>query len=136
MALHAQFADKTFQELKAIYLTERPLDVEGKLMIVEKPTSKSFFGSLGASNIYVNWTQKGVVPTVTNQGNCGSCYAHTGVADIQSSYLLKGIKVSLSIQQIVDCSFSFGNYGCQGGWMGKVFEYVIINGITLSQNYP
>jgi len=77
-----------------------------------------------------------MVPAVTNQGNCGSCYAHTGVADIQSSYLMKGISVSLSIQQIVDCSFSSGNQGCLGGWMGKVFDYVLVNGITLSRNYP
>jgi hypothetical protein len=77
-----------------------------------------------------------MVPSVTNQKNCGSCYAHTAVADIQSSYLMKGINISLSIQQIVDCSFGYGNYGCFGGWMGNVFDYVIVNGITLSKNYP
>lgn len=136
LALHEQFADKTFEELKAIYLTPLPINIELKVIIASKPTSRSFFGSLTASStINVNWTQKGYVPKVTNQGFCGSCYAHTGVADIQSSYLMKGISLKLSIQQIVDCSSNFGNYGCEGGWMGYVFDYVLVNGITMTKYY-
>lgn len=137
MALHEQFADKTFEEIKAIYLIPLPINLEGKVRIAQKPTSRSFFGSLTASsNINVNWTKKGFVPPVTNQGICGSCYVHAAVADIQSSYLMKGISVGLSIQQIVDCSYSSGNVGCKGGWMHRVFDYVILNGITSSKSYP
>lgn len=84
----------------------------------------------------MNWVTKGFVPPVTDQGSCGSCYAHVAIADIQSSYLMKGFNYSLSIQQIVDCSSTYGNYGCQGGWMGNVFDYVLVNGVTLTKNYP
>jgi cathepsin L len=30
----------------------------------------------------------------------------------------------------------FGNYGCDGGWMGQVFDYVKLNGITTEEKYP
>ena len=43
---------------------------------------------------------------------------------------MKGFKVSLSIQQIIDCSSNFYNSGCNGGWMGNVFDFAKINGLT------
>jgi len=43
---------------------------------------------------------------------------------------MKGLKVSLSIQQIVDCSNKFYNEGCYGGWMANVFDYAKINGLV------
>lgn len=46
------------------------------------------------------------------------------------------MNLSLSVQQIVDCSWTFGNYGCYGGWMSQVFDYVKIKGITIEENYP
>jgi hypothetical protein len=58
------------------------------------------------------------------------------VADIESSYRFRGINVTLSVQQMVDCTTGFGNLGCYGGWMGQVFEYVAVNGITTAINYP
>lgn len=73
---------------------------------------------------------------MTDQGWCGSCYAHTGVSDIESSYRFRNKNVSLSIQQIVDCSTSFQNLGCYGGWMGQVFDYVIVNGLATRKAYP
>lgn len=44
--------------------------------------------------------------------------------------------MSLSVQQIVDCSLNFDNFGCFGGWMGQVFNYVTVNGVTTREEYP
>lgn len=44
--------------------------------------------------------------------------------------------IDLSEQQIVDCSGSQGNSGCNGGWLSNVYNYVISYGTTTETNYP
>ena len=85
----------------------------------------------------VNWTAAGKITPIKNQGTCGSCYAFSAVDAMESASLIqKSQSQSLSVQQIVDCSSTEGNDGCNGGWPSYSFVYVINFNITTEAKYP
>lgn len=74
---------------------------------------------------------------IRNQGSCGSCWAFSAVAALESAILIKNsTTLNLSEQELVDCSGSYGNGGCGGGWMNKAFNYIKAVGISTEAAYP
>ena len=78
----------------------------------------------------VDWTTKGKVSRVKNQGQCGSCWAFSATGVMESWALMNGKTADLAEQQLVDCSRPQGNQGCNGGWPYNALKYVVANGIT------
>jgi len=62
-----------------------------------------------------DWTTKGAVTPVKDQGQCGSCWAFSTIGNMEGIWFLNGKTLTgLSEEQIVDCSTT--DYGCGGGW--------------------
>lgn len=82
-----------------------------------------------------DWRTSGVVAPIQNQKNCGSCWAFSTICAIEQKIALKNNQFyKLSEQQLVDCDTR--NFGCNGGYMERAYQYVRNNRITTNQSYP
>lgn len=97
---HNEFSDLSAIEFRRMYLSPMAAERTGH-------QSSSPYQALPTS---VDWRTKGYVTPVKNQGQCGSCWAFSTTGSLEGQHFGKtGQLVSLSEQNLVDCSSAQGN---------------------------
>jgi len=122
-----QFADATEMEYKKL-LGYKP---------VNRERNANYYVPLEAAPASVDWRTKGAVTPVKNQGQCGSCWSFSATGSMEGAHAIStGKLVSLSEQQLMDCSTSFGNNSCNGGLMDYAFKYAEGVAMDTEESYP
>eukprot|EP01084_Bolivina_argentea_P295863 509494_1 len=140
-----QFGDLTPQEFKYYVhghlgsCLKQPTNASNHTEIYEAPDTTA---AIPSSIDWTNHNGKNYVSPVKNQEHCGSCWAFAATGATESrTAILKGHSgstiVELSEQQLVDCSESNGNSGCDGGLMTDSYRYMKgAGGLCSELEYP
>jgi len=77
----------------------------------------------------LDWRLYGAVTPVKDQSVCGSCWSFGTVGTLEGALFLNtGQLTRLSQQALVDCSWGFGNNGCDGGEDWRAYQWMIKHG--------
>lgn len=121
-----QFADLTADEFRMKYTGVKP-----------RRTPSILIDNVPFISATTTFDHRKYLPPIKDQSTCGSCWAFSAVASIEGATAQKSGKVvSLSEQQLVDCSGSFGNFGCNGGLMDDAFMYIETTPLYAEDDYP
>lgn len=135
---HSPMADLSAEEFRKLNLMAVSPQVLAEHEKKAEKHSKQLM-KLHATTLPTNfdWRDKGAVNEVKNQAQCGSCWAFGTVASIEgANWIANGELLSLSEQELVDCSTS--DSGCGGGLPSRAYEDLIDtnSGLELENVYP
>ena len=136
---HQKSATKSYNMGFTKFMDLTPEEFKAKYLSTKVPVRPNHTKILSTANLpaSVDWRTQGAVTPVKDQGQCGSCWAFSTTGSLEGLSFLSGKGLqSFSEQQLVDCSTSQGNQGCNGGLMDYGFTYVQSNGITTEDAYP
>ena len=99
---------------------------------------------VGALPASFDWTAKGAVSSVKNQGSAGTCWAFSTAAALEGQWFLKHNQLfNLSVEQMVDCDGAVGTNGRDaccgvfGGWPYLSYDWIkSVGGLQTWESYP
>nr|CAD7606209.1 unnamed protein product [Timema genevievae] len=132
-----KFADKTREERMKNKPTIRRSNVTSSSKVSRSSKVASDSTTIPPRSVYLNWVEEGYVTEVKDQGDCGAWWAFSAVAAVESHVRLSYPKlISLSEQNVIDCSSKFGLKGCDSGTLHHTFNFILTQGINPEVNYP
>jgi len=128
---HNQYSHMSFDEFKEY--VHLGLDSPAPETVASMTLESYDLEALPAS---VDWSTKGAVTGVKDQGNCGSCWSFSATGALEGAYQIKyGSLVSFSEQNLVSCDTI--DSACNGGLMDNAFTWTKSNGgLCTESGYP
>ncbi|KAF3794307.1 Cysteine proteinase [Nymphaea thermarum] len=129
-----RFSDLTNEEYRSTYLRTR---MDQNRAPVHSPSRRYEVQEGEQLPSWIDWRAVGAVVPVKDQRQCGSCWAFSAIAAVESiSKIMTGELISLSEQELVDCDTTY-SHGCNGGYEDYAFQFIIDNGgIDTEHDYP
>jgi hypothetical protein len=126
---HNHLSDLSVESFAARLLGHRP----GNATVPAATVGAPFVGDAPAS---IDWTARGAVTPIKNQGHCGGCWAFATTGAVEGAFFMSsGNLVSLSEEQLIDCDTAAA--GCSGGNTGQALEWIQSgNPLCLESGYP
>lgn len=126
-------ADKTPDELRAlrgyrssrVYNGGKPFPYDAEKVVKDLPDD-------------YDWRLYGAVTPVKDQSVCGSCWSFGTTGSIEGAWFLHngGNLVRISQQALIDCSWGYGNNGCDGGEDFRAYQWIQkMGGIPTEDSY-
>jgi C1A family cysteine protease len=87
----------------------------------------------------VDWRKNGTITAVKDQGQCGSCWAHSADEAIESFGFMAKKDTTLTKMSVEQCTACTYNYnGCNGGWPHDAYINAVLdrNGLDTDAEYP
>jgi len=128
-----QFTDLTEEEFRSTYLGLKRIPLP-------PPSGNTSYSSADLPDS-VNWVEAGAVTDIKNQGKCGSCWAFSLTAQVESyNQITNDELLELSTQQVTSCTPNLVQCGGTGGCYGSVtqlgFNYLQLFGSVTEEDWP
>ncbi|KAF1334904.1 Cathepsin, cysteine protease family c01a, partial [Globisporangium splendens] len=118
-----QFADLTHEERVRMYHSNSVKRAEDN--------GAAFVHTASSASVpeEIDWRKKGAVTPVKDQGSCGSCWTFGTTGALEGAIFMKEKQLfNLSQQNLLDCSWDYGNNACDGGMDYQAYQWIIANG--------
>jgi C1A family cysteine protease len=86
--------------------------------------------------VAIDWAEAGKVGPVIDQGQCGASWAFSAIGAFESRHMIKDNNILGSAQELLDCTDTYGNFGCNGGYMSYSFKYIKEKHVHETKDYP
>ncbi len=117
-----------------------PVDDRDEKDDIPEEKLPDYFELADPSQRKFNWYDENKMTDVRYQGTCGSCWAFTSLAVFEGCLkIMNDIELDLSEQHLINCaedSRGSDAGSCNGGWYGKVFDYLSRNEVVEEKYAP